>query len=410
MELAFTNLLAVALIAFAAPLALGLAPALRLPAVVLELVAGIAVGPAGLGWVEVDAPVEVLALLGLAILLFLAGLEVEFDQLRGPLLRLALASFALSFVLGVAVGLGLHAAGFVKSPVFVAIVLSATSLGVVIPVLKDAGLVASPFGQLVIAAASIADVATILLLSLLFSKESASATSTAVLLGGLGLLAVAVAATVLLAKRSMRLGETLLRLQDTTAQIRVRGAFLLLVVFVAIAQRLGLEVILGAFVAGALLSVLDPDRTMSHPRFRAKLEAAGFGIFIPVFFVASGLRFDLGALTASASTVARVPVFVAALLLVRALPALLYRSYLGDDRRTIVAGLLQATSLPFIVASTQIGLTLELLTPATAAGLIAAGLLSVLVFPLAGLTLLRGSAPAPQAATGPEAGSAAARR
>ena len=393
MELAFVNLLAVALIAFTAPLVLGLAPALRLPAVVLELVAGIAVGPAGLGWVEVDGPVEVLALLGLALLLFLAGLEVEFARLRGRLLRLALASFAASFALGIAVGYGLQAGGLVRSPVFVAVVLAATSLGVIIPVLKDAGLTSSPFGQLVIAAASIADVATILLLSLLFSERSASAASTAILLGGLALLGAAVAASFALAKRSMRLGETLLRLQDTTAQIRVRGAFLLLVAFVAVAQRLGLEVILGAFVAGALLSVLDPDREMTHPRFRAKLEAAGFGIFIPVFFVASGLRFDLDALTASASTLARVPVFLLALLVVRALPALLYRAYLVDDRLTVVAGLLQATSLPFIVASTQIGLTLELLTPATAAGLTAAGLLSVLLFPLAGLTLLRRGQP-----------------
>ncbi len=127
----------------------------------------------------------------------------------------------------------------------------------------------------------------------------------------------------------------------------------------------------------------------AHPMFRAKLEAIGYGVFVPVFFVTSGLRFDLDALTQSASTVARVPVFLLALLLVRGVPSLLYRRYLADDRKTAVAGLLQATSLPFIVASTQIGLTLHLLTAATAAGLVAAGLLSVLIFPLLGLTLLR---------------------
>lgn len=396
-ELHFTNLLVVCAIAFAAPLALGLAPALRLPAVVLELVAGIVVGPSGLDWVHVDEPVAVLALVGLAYLLFLAGLEVEFDRLRGRLLHLALTGFALSFGVGLVVGLGLHAAGFVKSPVFVAIVLSATSLGVVVPVLKDAGLASSPFGQLVIAAASIADVATILLLSLLFSEEGGGLTAKLVLIGGLALLAVAIAASVMLAGHSRRLRDAVMRLQDTTAQIRVRAAFLLLMCFVAIAQKLGLEVILGAFVAGALLSVLDPDRQMTHPLLRTKLEAAGFGIFIPVFFVTSGLRFDLAALTSSATTVARVPVFLLALLLVRGLPALAYRSYLGDDRQTVVAGLLQATSLPFIVASTAIGLELDLLTPATAAGLVAAGLLSVLVFPLVSLTLLRAepAAPAP---------------
>ena len=138
---------------WAAPLVLGLNPALRLPAVVLEIVAGIVVGPSGLDWVHVDAPVAVLALLGLAMLLFLSGLEVDLGRLRGALGRAALAGFGVSFAVALAVGLGLDAAGLVSSPVFVAIVLSATSLGVVIPVLKDAGLAQSDFGQLVIAAA-----------------------------------------------------------------------------------------------------------------------------------------------------------------------------------------------------------------------------------------------------------------
>jgi Kef-type K+ transport system membrane component KefB len=388
-QLHFSNLLIVVAIAFAAPLVLGLAPRLRLPAVVLELVAGIVVGPAGLGWVSVDDPITVLSLLGLALLLFLAGLEIEFDKLRGQVLRLALGGFAVSFAIAVVVGLGLHAGGFVKSPLFVAIVLSATSLGVVIPVLKDAGLITTTFGQLVVAAASIADVATVILLSLLFSEESSGIGSKLVLLGALALLAIAVTVVVMVGEHSMRIRATLVRLQDTTAEIRVRGAFLLLVVFVAVAQKLGLEVILGAFVAGALLSLLDQDRLMTHAQFRLKLEAVGYGVFIPVFFVASGLRFDLNALTSSVSTIARVPVFLVALFIVRALPAILYRRHLGSDRNTVVAGLLQATSLPFIVASTQIGLTLHLLTPATAAGLIAAGLLSVLIFPLASLTILR---------------------
>jgi Kef-type K+ transport system membrane component KefB/predicted lipoprotein with Yx(FWY)xxD motif len=391
----FTNLLGVSAIAFIAPLALGLAPRIMLPAVVLELVAGIVVGPDGLGWVQIDEPVRILSLMGLAMLLFLAGLEVEFDRLRGRVLRLSLAGFAASFTVGLAVGLGLYAVDLVKSPVFVAIVLSATSLGVVIPVLKDAGLAGSPFGQLVIAAASIADVATIVLLSLLFSGKSGGTGAKLVLLGGLALLAAVVVIGVVFAGRSMRLGSALVRLQDTTAQIRVRAAMLLLVGFVAIAEQLGLEVILGAFVAGALVSLLDRDPEGTHPLFRTKLEGLGYGLLVPAFFVTSGLRFDLDALTASASTLARVPVFLVALLAVRGLPALLYRGYLGDGRKTVVAGLLQATSLPFIVAATQIGLALELLTPANAAALVAAGLLSLLLFPLASLIVLQARRNAP---------------
>jgi Kef-type K+ transport system membrane component KefB len=163
--------------------------------------------------------------------------------------------------------------------------------------------------------------------------------------------------------------------------------------FVALAESFGLEAILGAFAAGAILSLVDRDRAMTHPDFRRKLEAIGFGFVIPVFFVASGVNFDLAALLGEPSNLAMVPVFLAALVVVRGLPALLYRGLVGG-RRSAVAGLLQATSLPFIVAASAIGQELGLLTGAQAAGLIAAGLLSVLLFPVAALALLR-ARPAP---------------
>jgi Kef-type K+ transport system membrane component KefB len=166
----------------------------------------------------------------------------------------------------------------------------------------------------------------------------------------------------------------------------------LLIGFVALAENVGLETILGAFAAGAVLSLIDRDEGMTHPQFRLKLEAAGFGIFIPVFFVTSGLRFDVDALFSSASTVARVPLFLLALVLVRGLPALLYSGLIGRQK-AVIAGLLQATSLPFIVAATQIGVSLGVVTKASAAGLIAAGLLSVMIFPATGLTLLRRGRP-----------------
>ena len=188
----------------------------------------------------------------------------------------------------------------------------------------------------------------------------------------------------------MRIRGDLLRLQDTTAQIRVRATIVLFVGFAAVAEQLGFEVILGTFIAGAVISLLDRDEVMTHPDFRRKLEAIGFGFFIPVFFVTSGVRFDLDALVADASNVAMVPVFLAALLVVRGVPALLYRRLL-DVRRTLVAGILQATSLPFIVAASAIGLELGLLDAAESAALIGAGLVSVLVFPVTGLAVLRSS-------------------
>ena len=392
MHVSFTSLAIVAAVAFAAPLALGLAPRVRLPAVVLEIVLGIVIGPAVLGWVDVDGPVEVMSLLGLAFLLLLAGLEVEFEMLRGRLLRVTALGFVVSFGVALAAGLILDTTGVTQAPLLIAIMLSATSLGVVIPVLKDTGEASTQFGQIVIAAASIADIATIVLLSLFFSGESSGVGAKLVLLGGFVLLVAAIGLAVARAEHSMRLSAALVRLQDTTAQIRVRGAFVLLAAFVVLAEQFGLEAILGAFVAGAVLKLVDTDRAMTHPEFHRKLEAAGFGVFIPFFFVTSGVNFNLDALFSSGSTVARVPIFLAALLAARGLPALLYRRTIGA-RRSAAAGLLQATSLGFFVVAGQIGMELELISEATGAALIAAGLLSVLLFPVGALALLRYASP-----------------
>ena len=167
----FGDLLIVVAIAFAAPFLLGLFPAIRLPSVVVEIVAGILAGPSVLGIVEVDEAIEVIALIGLAFVLFLAGLEIELDRLRGQVLRLSALGFALSFGVAVVVGFALKATGQIETPLLVAIVLCSTSLGVIVPVLKDSGEIESTFGQLIVAAASIADFGAIILLTLFFSGE-----------------------------------------------------------------------------------------------------------------------------------------------------------------------------------------------------------------------------------------------
>ena len=403
MDLSFSGLVVVAAVALGAPIVIGMIPGLRLPSAVLEIVAGIVIGPAALGWVEMDDVIRVFSLFGLAFLLFLAGLEIDFDRLRGRPLRLAVAGFVVSFALALAVGGALAAAGQVESGLIVAIILSATSLGVVVPVLKDAGEAGTPFGQLLIAAASIADFASIILLTLFFSREATGTGTKLLLLAGFVVAAAVAVAGLVGLERWRRLSATLVRLQDTTAQVRVRGAFLLLAGFVALAERLGLEVILGAFTAGVILSLVDRDTLMTHPHFRTKLEGAGFGFFVPVFFVGVGLTFDLDALFASASTVLHLPLFLAALLVVRGLPALLYRGLIGG-RRTVAAGLLQATSLPFIVAASMIGVELGVIGEATSAALIGAGLLSVVVFPLLAAIVIGGGAAADEPARRPAGG------
>jgi Kef-type K+ transport system membrane component KefB len=388
----YTNLLIVVTIGLLAPLALGFFPRFRLPAIVLELVLGIVIGPSGLGWAKPDLPVSILALIGLAFLLFLSGLEIDVERLQGPVLKLTTIGFALSFAIAITLGLGLKAGGFVKSPLFVAIVLAASSVSVIFPVLKDADVTSSRFGQLVLASASVAEFGAIILLSLFFSgKGSSSTTGTLILVGVFGLVVALVGVAIAGVERSIGLSHVLRRLQDTTAQIRVRAAFVLMIGFAALADQFGLETILGAFAAGVLLSLIDRDQT-THPQFRLKLEAAAFGVFIPVFFVTSGLRFNLNALFASPSTVARVPLFLLTIYLARGLPAIVYVRLLGRSR-SVIAGVLQATSLTVIVAATQIGLQLNAVSQASAAGLVAAGLLSVVISPAVGLMLFRRAQP-----------------
>src|SRR6201997_1103071 len=341
-DVSFTNLLIVAAVAVLAPLTVGFFPQLRVPAVVLEIIGGIIIGPSGLGWVHVDLPVSILALFGLAFLLFLAGLEIDVHRLRGRLLRYAVLGYLVSLGVGYGASAPFRAAGWAPQPLLLAIIFASTALGLIVPVLKDARQLHSEIGQTALAAASVADFAAIVLLSLFFSSSSGSTGARVVVLGAFAGLVAVTGLVVSGAARSMRLGKVLVRLQDTTAEIRVRFAVLLLVAFTVLAEKFGLESILGAFLAGAIVGLVDRDSS-SHPNFRTKLDAIGYGFLVPVFFVASGL--------------------------------------------------LQATSLPFIVTATQIGVALGKLSSVTAAALVCAGLLSVLIFPLIALGLLRRNEP-----------------
>src|SRR5438876_155368 len=391
MDVSFDSVAVVAAVAVVAPLAVSFS-GLRLPAIVLEILLGIVVGPQLLGWATVDEPVTVMSRIGLAFLLLLAGLEIDFGRLRGRVLRLTSLSFVASFGLALVVGYGLRAADLVKSPLLIAIILSATGLGIILPILKDAGETATPFGQVIVAGASIAEVGPIVLLSLFFSGHSGGLGSKLVLLVGFALFVAAVGATILGLQRSMRVSDALLRLQDTTAEIRVRGAFLLLALFVVLASQFGLEAILGAFLAGATLKLVDRDEGMTHAFFHAKLEAVGFGVFVPFFFVSTGIKLDVASLFHGGSTITRVPIFLGALLVVRGLPALLYRPLADRGAQVFAGGLLQATSLSIPVVAGQIGVDLGLIRPINYVALVAAGLLSVIVFPFVSLILLRKSA------------------
>lgn len=378
-DIGLVNLLGVLAIAFVAPLALGFVPRLKMPAVVLEILLGVLLGPSLLDWLEPDLAVRTVALLGLAMLLFLAGLEVDVRNLRGGLLPVAAAGYAVSLLLGAGVGLGLQGVGWLEDPLLVAVALSATSLGLVVAVLKDAGLLETELSRTVVAAASLADFAAVLLLSVLFSADGSSGGSRIALFLLFATVVMAVTLGVSATGRRMRVSDVVIRLQDTTAEIRVRAAMLLMVALAVLAEHVGLESILGAFLAGAAVAAIDRDAS-THPQFRTKLDAVGYGFLVPVFFIASGLQLDVSGLVDSPADLLRLPVYVAALLVVRGVPAVLFLRRLGRSG-TVSAALLQATSLPFIVTATQIGVLTGRIPTETATALICAGLVSVLVFP-----------------------------
>ncbi|MGD9528972.1 MAG: cation:proton antiporter, partial [Pseudonocardia sp.] len=352
-----------------------------------------------LGWVHADETVSAVALLGLSFLLFLAGSEVDLRRFRGTTgrrvaLSLLISVLAAGLVSGVLVALGVGGAPLLG------VALLATSLGLVVPVLADAGRLADPVGRLTIAGASAGEIAAVVLLSVGLAGMDTPLAGRLLLLALLVVALAAIGLTVLGAEHSMRITALIERLADTSAQIRVRLTVLLVAGLAFAAAALGFEAILGAFLAGVLVRALDPEPERTHPLYPVKLDAVGYGLLVPVFFVTSGLTLDLGGLVEHPTALALVPAFLAALLLVRGLPALALRGLLSG-RETVAVALLQATSLPFLLAATEIGERTGVLDPAVAAGLVAAGLVSVLVFPAAALALLARSPRAAAPVGGP---------
>jgi Kef-type K+ transport system membrane component KefB len=379
----------VAVIALLAPLLRELAPRILVPAIVLELTGGILVGPHVLGIADTTESVELFSQIGLAALLFLAGREIRVEKLRGRVLELSLAGFALSFMLAAGIAVTLHQAGLVKTPLLVAVILVATSLSVIIVPLRDAGQTNTPFGQQVIAAAAIAEFGAVILLSFFFSADQVGVETELLHLSAFVLVAVILFAVITQGGRSSRLRTAMDRLKEGSTQIQTRADLALVAIVVAVASELGLEAILAAFTVGVIRGMTsDPDEVAE-----AKLGAVALGIFVPFFFVASGIDFRVDELFDGLEAIVRLPVFVVALLAVHMAGALLYRRTMGA-RRAYAAGLLQATSFSFVIVATQIGLDLGVMVPATATALVGAGLVSVVIFPAVAFALLEKEAQA----------------
>ncbi len=277
----FDNLLLIATVAVVMPLVLGLLPAVKVPAVVFEIIGGVVVGPAVLGWVHLDIAVRVVSDLGLGYLLFLAGYEIDLRLLNRHSVDVAGRAFVVSAGLALGVAYMLQASGLVKDGLLVGITLLSTSLGILVPILKDAGQSGTDFGRLIMTAASFAELVPLVMLSLFFSAHASNSGTELAFLG----LFVVCALLGLLAIRRVRswaaLRTVVVRLEESSSQLRVRLSIILPLAFAVLAQHFGLATILGAFVAGLILRSLQ-DAHGEDLGIRAKLEAIGFGFLIPI--------------------------------------------------------------------------------------------------------------------------------
>ncbi|MCX6391161.1 MAG: cation:proton antiporter [Actinobacteria bacterium] len=387
MELTLTGLFYVFVAATLAPVALSLVPWLPLPGVVLEILLGVALGPLALGLVDPgDEVISVLALLGVSMLLFFAGLELDLRAIVNPrIVRLALA-YVLSLALALLVGTALSVAGVDLSPLFLMVLLTATGLGVLLPIMKDAGYLDTELGQVIFGACAIAEVIPLVLLSTLFPPADSTVLQQAGKIVILIIVAAVAAFVILRSSDNPSISGRLQRLEDTTAQLRVRATFLILLGLAALATRFEIEVIFAALAAGLVVGASRKD-ALAHTVQLKKLEGAAFGIFIPVFFVSTGINLDLSLLDDSLEAALLVPILLLALLLVRGLPVVLYRG-LMTPRESLGTGLFQATSLSLLIAAAPVGLAAGAITESTSTALITAGMLSVILYPALGKAVL----------------------
>jgi len=359
------------------------------PVVVLELVFGIIIGPDVLGLADPDSFISFFSNLGLGMLFFFAGYEIDFERIKGEPLKLAAIGWLISLALAYSIGGLLALAGVVLSLLFTGSAMATTAIGTLIPILDDADQINTRFGKYLLAAGAVGEFGPILLITFLFSTDS-PAESGLVLMA---FIALAVGAA-LLAIRWVGIGwEKFEVSMETSAQLPIRIAVVLIFALAYLASDLGLDLLLGGFVAGVIVRLALKGREVKI--LESKLSAVGYGFLIPFFFVVSGIQFDMSALVADPSRWLLVPVFFLLFLVVRGVPAMtLYRKVLDFRDRASLA-FFSATELPLVVAITTIAVSEDRMRTTTAAALVGAAVLSTAIYPLLGLRM-RGSTAEPE--------------
>ncbi len=374
---------AIVVVAAIAAIAVAVLPKrLAPPVVVLELMLGIVIGPQVLQIAHVDAFVDFFSNLGLGMLFFFAGYEIDFERIHGTPLRLGAWGWVLSVGLAFGIGAILAGVGIVVSFLYTGAAMATTAIGTLIPILRDNGELKTRFGTYLLAAGGAGEFGPILLVTLFFSTQSPLHES-AILIA---FVALAIAVALLSVRLAWRGWPALERTFEASSQLAVRVTVVLVFGLVLLASKLGLDVLLGGFVAGLITRMALKGHELRI--FESKLTAVGFGFFVPFFFVTSGIGFDLSAL-GSAAALGKLALFFVLFLVVRGAPAmLLYRRILGFRDRLALA-FYSATALPLVVAITTIAVDAGRMRASTAAGLVGAAMLSTLVFPFVGFALRR---------------------
>lgn len=373
----------IAACAVMAPILCEYLPGPKIPRVVYEIVLGIVVGPQVLHWAGQSDVVDGFAEFGLAFLIFLAGFEIEIDRVKGRPINLAVGGWVLSLAVGGAAGFVLMHSGFVLSELIVGMAITTTALGTLLPIVADSNLLRTRAGAHLMAIGTVGEFLPIVAVALLLS--SANPVRTAGLLVVFVLLSLA-SANLALRTHPPRLVALLVKHLNSTAQLPVRVIVLLLVLLLVVAHSLGLDVLLGAFVAGVLLRLMTAGEQVST--VVSKLDGIAYGFFIPFFFIVSGTRFDLRSLTEDPTDLIRVVVFLVLMLVARGVPTYLVLRREAGQRVRLALSFMAATQLPLVVVVTQLGVQTGRMRPANAAALVAAGLLSVMIFPLVAMRLL----------------------
>jgi Kef-type K+ transport system membrane component KefB len=379
------DLVAVALVAALAPLVVALLPGPRVPQVVILLLGGVLIGPHVLGVAE-TSNIQLLSNIGLGFLFLLAGYELDPQLLRQRPGRLAILGWIISAVIAVGVTAGLGAAGYVRDYVPIGLALTTTALGTLLPILRDNDMLGGSFGRYVFAAGATGELFPILIIALFLTERGNFIALASVAL--VGVLAIVLSAVPSLA-RSSTVQRIIREGQDATGQTTLRWAVVLLFLLLAIASRFGLDVVLGALLAGIVLRAWTRRFNMDTDGLEHKFDAVGYGIFIPIFFVSSGMTLDLKAISRDPM---RLLVFFLLLLVVRGLPSLLVYRRALTVRHRVEMTFITATTLPLLIALVEIGQRDGVMLPANVAALVGAGVLSVLVYPLVAVRLHR-SAP-----------------